>query len=105
MATISALKVSLMKYQANPSTDFFQTSHLALPWVIYIHPISVDFVATDLQLKHCSRLPCLGELASRLTDGKIYSPRTWEEAKCSLYTNTEFYSEATQSFVLICQRL
>jgi hypothetical protein len=25
---------------------------------LYIHPISVDFVAIDLQLKHCSRLPC-----------------------------------------------
>jgi hypothetical protein len=24
----------------------------------YIHPISADFVATDLQLKHSSRLPC-----------------------------------------------
>jgi hypothetical protein len=53
-----ALKVSLMQYHANPSTDFFPTSHVALPWVIYIHPISVDFVATVFQLKHCSRLPC-----------------------------------------------
>jgi hypothetical protein len=30
-----ALKVSLTQYQANPSTDFFQTSHVALPWVTY----------------------------------------------------------------------
>jgi hypothetical protein len=27
-----ALKVSSMQYQANPSTDLFQTSHVALPW-------------------------------------------------------------------------
>jgi hypothetical protein len=38
--------------KANPSTDFFQT-------LSYIHPTSVDFVATDFQLKHCSRLPCM----------------------------------------------
>jgi hypothetical protein len=35
-----ALKVSLMQYQANPSTDFFQTSQVALPWVIYSPYIS-----------------------------------------------------------------
>jgi hypothetical protein len=35
-----ALKVSLMQYQANPSTNFFQTSHVALPWVIYSPYIS-----------------------------------------------------------------
>jgi hypothetical protein len=29
-----------MQYQANPSTDFFQTSHVALPWVIYSPYIS-----------------------------------------------------------------
>jgi hypothetical protein len=36
----NALKVSLMKYQANQSTDYFQTSHVALPWVIYSPYIS-----------------------------------------------------------------
>jgi hypothetical protein len=54
-----ALKLSLMQYQANPSTKIFQTSHVAFCLGSYIHPISVDFVATDLQLKHCSRLPCI----------------------------------------------
>jgi hypothetical protein len=37
-----ALKVSLMQYQANLSTDFFQTSHVALPWVIY-SPYIISF--------------------------------------------------------------
>jgi hypothetical protein len=36
-----ALKVYLMmQYQANPSTDFFQTSDVVLPWVIYLPYIS-----------------------------------------------------------------
>jgi hypothetical protein len=35
-----ALKLSLMQYQANPSTNCFQTSHVALPWVIYSPYIS-----------------------------------------------------------------
>jgi hypothetical protein len=38
-----ALKKSLMKYHANPSTDFFQISHVALPWVIYSPYISRFF--------------------------------------------------------------
>jgi hypothetical protein len=29
-----------MQYQANPSTNFFQTSHVASPWVIYSPNIS-----------------------------------------------------------------
>jgi hypothetical protein len=53
-----ALKVSIMQYQANPSTDFFKL--LMWPYLgSYIHSISVDFVATNLRLKHCSCLPCL----------------------------------------------
>jgi hypothetical protein len=35
-----ALKVSLLQYQANPSTHFFQTSHVVLHWVIYSPYIS-----------------------------------------------------------------
>jgi hypothetical protein len=35
-----ALKVSLMQYHVNPYTDFFQTSHVALPWIIYSPYIS-----------------------------------------------------------------
>jgi hypothetical protein len=51
-----ALKVSLMQYQANPYTNFFQTSHVALPWVIY-SPYIIRFCGDRLTTKHCSRLP------------------------------------------------
>jgi hypothetical protein len=49
-------KMQYQSYIANPSTDFFQTLYVALPWVIYSSYIS-RFCATDLQLMHSSRLP------------------------------------------------
>jgi hypothetical protein len=54
-----ALKVSLMQYQADPSTDFF---HVVLPWVIY-SPYIREFCGDRLTSKTiavaCLSLICL----------------------------------------------